>query len=267
MQNVIYEKKSRSQIRSFLLCSLFIAALIGFGMYTSGSYTLRDRLDLFGLVINTIPAVSFPILAVLVYVSSFAGEVRNRFLVYTRTRRPILETLRIKQTSNVKLSFLFFFFLAFIPFIYVYYIDPLVGNTVFQPSLYGLTPDSVVEDSYSRNTFTNLLQYGNLTFGIIYSLWVGLNGALYAAISFYLILLIRNSLLALSLPYVLYIVISFTLGILQLDHFRPNQSIFPFDHPQGPLWTASVPFLILLIIAIVLAVYVKRNVDKLDQLV
>lgn len=263
VKQILHELRKRLTIGVVIPCFLFIIALLVFGIYRGQSYSLRDSLDFYGLILSGVPAITFPILAVLIYVSFFAGEIRNRFLVYTRMRRSIFETLVIKQVSNIVLSFLFFFLFVFIPFIYVYYIDPKVGNTVFDPSLYGLTSKSVITDSYSRHTFSNFLQHGTLTFGLVYSFWVGINGALYAAVSFYLVLLVRNSFLALSLPFVLYIVISFILSAVKLNDFRPNHVIFPFEHTQSPLWTVSIPFIILLFITIFLSAIVKKKIDSM----
>ncbi|MNW44240.1 ABC-2 family transporter protein [compost metagenome] len=260
------EIKNKIGFKILTLCLLFIMALIAFGMYRSRSYSLRDQLDLFSLILDGTPAITFPILAVLVYAASFSGEVQNRFLVYTRMRRPLQETLRIKMTANVIISFVFFFMLVFIPFLFVFYIEPHLVNTVFKPDLYGLTPETIDADTYKRRTFTQLLKYGTLIYGFVYALWVGLNGALYAAIAFYLVLTIRNVFLALSLPYIAYIISSFTLSALKLEDFRPNHAVFPFDHPQSPLWTALSSFIFLLIVLIALSVHNKKNIGKIERL-
>ncbi|WDM23111.1 hypothetical protein [Paenibacillus polymyxa] len=260
------EINNRLTLKFIILSFLFIVALIGFGMVRSQSYSLRDKLDLFALVLSGTPDITFPLLAVLVYVAAFSEEVQNRFLVYTRMRRSLKETLHIKLIANIILSFSFFFSLIFITYIFVYYIDPYIVKTVFEPSSYGLTRDTIDADAYSRHTFTQLLQYGSFVYGTVYALWVGLNGALYAAIAFYLVLIIHNRFLALSLPYITYIVASFTLNALNLRDFRPTHTIFPFGYVQSPLWTVCIPFVILLVILAVLAVYVRKNLHKVSSL-
>ncbi|WP_434751991.1 hypothetical protein [Paenibacillus amylolyticus] len=265
MRKRLIEISNSYRLPNLLLTVIFTAFMLGFGIYRSKSYTLRDSLDYYGLIIESILPLFFPALVVLIFVTSFAGEIKHRFLVYTRTRRPILETLKIKQQANIIITFIVFFLMIFIPFIYVFYIDPMMGKTVFYPEYYNLTKENITQDTYNRHTFTNFLEYGKLIFGLTYSTWVGINACLYAAITFQLVLLTRNTLLALSIPFIAYVVGSFTLSALKLQAFQPNQVVFPLGHSQEPIWTSLLYITILLSILIVLNNLTKQKYLRGDE--
>ncbi|WP_338554534.1 ABC transporter permease [Paenibacillus sp. KS-LC4] len=200
------------------------------------------------------------------FVASFSGEVKNRFLTYTRMRRQISKTLFIKLTANSILTFSFFFVLIFILFLFAFYIEPHLGIAKYDPEGYGLIKDTLAAETYTRRTFTQLLKFGTFTYGFHYSFWVGLNAALHSAIGFYLVLLVRNRFLALSLPFIFYVISSYALAALGLESYRLNYLIFPFDRSQDPIWTAIVPFAILVATLIALMLYVKRNTSKVDSM-
>lgn len=267
LRETLHEIRSKLSPVFFLSWLALTAVLISFAVYRSRSYELRDSLDFFTFTLGSILPILFPIVAILVYTVSFSAEIHRRFLTYTRMRRPILETLNIKFWANLVLTFIFFFCLIISLFIFAYYIEPLLGIANLDPAGYGLSTDNIAEDTYARHTFTQFLRSGTLTYGIVYALWVGLNAALYAAIGFVLVLLLRNPFLALSLPFIIYVVGTFTLSALGAEIYRPSYTIFPFDRIQSPIWTALIPFGILSVIVAGSLVYIKRNIFKLGNLI
>ncbi|PAD74412.1 MULTISPECIES: ABC transporter permease [Paenibacillus] len=266
LKEILQEIRSKLSPKFFLSWLSLTAVLISFAVYRSRSYELRDSLDFFTFTIGSILPILFPIVSVLVLTISFAADIHHRFLTYTRMRRPIIETLNINFWANLVLTFIFFFCLIISLFIFAYYIEPLLGIANFNPAGYGLTTDNIAEDTYMRHTFTQFLRYGTLTYGIVYALWVGLNAGLFAAIGFVLVLLLRNRYLALSLPFVIYVVGIFTLSALGAEIYRPSYTIFPFDRIQSPIWTALIPFTILSVIVAGSLIYIKRNITKLGNL-
>lgn len=160
------------------------------------------------------------------------------------------------------LTGIFFFVLMFAFFIFAYYIEPSLGIAKYKPAKY-----VSIEESYTRYTFTQLVQYSTFAYAIVYSLWIAINAAIYSAIGFFLVLLIRNRFLALSLPFIAYVVSAFVLIAFNLPDYRLNFSIFPFDRVQTPIWVAFVPFLVLLIILVSLMLYVRRNISKVGNLI
>ncbi|ASA24742.1 hypothetical protein B9T62_30685 [Paenibacillus donghaensis] len=265
LREVIREVRSKLTPIFLFLWMLTTIALISFAVYRSRAWDFRDSLEYFTFILNGALPITFPIIAVLVYVASFSEEVNNRFLVYTRMRRSIMGTVYIKLTANIILTCLFFFSLTFISFLFAYYIEPHLGIANYDPAGFGLTKDNIAADTYTRYTFTQLLRYGTFTYSILYSLWIAINASLYSAISFFLVLLIRNRFLALSLPYIGYIIAGLTISSMGSYAYRPSYVLFPFDYIQSPIWTAFVPFLVLAVVLVCLMMYVKRNTSKVGN--
>jgi len=264
-QDVKSEIRSKLTPKFILLCLIVPAALIVLSIIRSREYRLKDWYDYFTFILEGGLPITFPILVVLVFVASFSGEVKNRFLTYTRMRRPIMSTVYIKLTANIVLTFLLYSALIFVCFLFAYYIEPYLGIVKFDPS-YGLTKEEIAISNITRHTFTQILNQGVFTYAILYSCWLGINAALYSAIGFYLVLLIKNRFLALTLPFIIYLVGSFTLLGLGIEDYRPNNALFPFDRIQAPIWTAFIPFLVLLLILLCLILYVQKKHTEIESL-
>lgn len=237
---------------------------IGMFFLRKGAYEFRDPLDLFTYLIGGIVPLTFVILATALYLPSFSQEINERFLFYACARRPAGELLRAKFRFNLALVFVYCFLFIFICFLAAFHIVPALDLVKFHPDATDLK--AIQAELYGRHTFTQLLQYGTLTYGILYSAWVGLNAAAYSSIGFALLLLIRNRYVALSLPTLIYIVAGFLMTRPALMPYRTFDSIFPFSYLQQPIWTAFIPFLCLASIAAVLLHIVLSNLYKLDSL-
>lgn len=177
-----------------------------------------------------------------------------------------MSTIYIKLTANIMLTFLLYTALILVCFLFAYYIEPYLGIVTFDP-LYGLTKEEIAINNITMHTFTQILNQGVFTYAILYSCWLGMNAALYSAIGFYLVILIKNKFLALSLPFIIYLVGSFTLLGLGIEDYRPNNALFPFDRIQAPIWTAFVPFLVLLLVLIGLIIYVHKKHTDIESLI
>lgn len=229
------------------------------------SYVFRDTLDIFTFLIEGVLVVIFPLLATLIYLPSFSAELKNRFIVYTRLRVPVGKLLFIKFMANSVLTFAVFFIFVFSMFLLSFYVFPSQGWVLFEPEVYGLTESTLIEDSYTRHTFTQLLAFGPLIYGLLYSFWVGINAAIYAAVGFLFLLLIPNKFVAMSIPSLIYIVGSFLL-VDELRQFRLADTIFPFMYAQQPIWTAFVPFLALCCLCLLLFTVIRKKFNYLDDL-
>ena len=102
-----------------------------------------------------------------------------------------------------------------------------------------------VENPPGVSTFDQLLVYGPFVYGFIYSLWVGINGILYATLPLILCLILDHSFVALSIPFVWYQGMSFVSAVLGISKFAPLYTVFPYSIIQQELWTVFVPFPIL----------------------
>lgn len=249
-----------------ICCILLVSAILVSSYFIIQNYELRDWLDLFTLIIEDFMMILFPIVTVLVYPAPFSSEVNHRFLVYTRMRRDINETIRKRWITNFILTALFVFFIMFSIFLITRYVEPSLGIAHYDLKGYGLSPDTVQEAQYTRYTFTQLLRYGDMFYGFFYSLWVAINGALYASIAFFLVLLIRNRFLALSFPFILYLIGTFAFNSLELDKYSFMHSIFPFYRVQNSIGYAFIPFLIIVCINLLLFMLLRRSLKTAGNL-
>lgn len=266
MKDMIFKeiKNALSVSKILLLIFIFFAPYLYF-FVQKDSYALRDELDVFTFMLEDTFTIVFAFITILVYVAHFSNEVKDRFLVYTRTRISIQKLLLIKLTTNILLTFTFFFSLILSCFIFSFYIQPSIGIISY------FTPDSSIglqfNDLYNRYTFSQLLEYGSWVYGISYSIWIAVNASLYAAIGFFSVLLIRNLLFALSLPFLIYIAGSFLCSLLNLTPFGFSESIFPFSYIQQPIWKSFVPCFLLITINLIMCNFTLKKIQVLDSLI
>jgi len=247
---------------------LFVAALLVlpslYGTVISDGYALSGPVDFFTLIMGGVLPLIFPLLAVAVYAVPFSNQLSNRYLVYTRTRIDIRRNLAAKALANLILAFIVFFLVAFLPFLWAFFIEPSLGVIdQYRQSMVG--PDGSAVSPSIGNTFSQLLAIGPWAYGVGYSMVLGLNGSIYASLGFVLLFLISNRFVAIAIPFVGYNIANFVFGVLAIPQFSPA-IVFPFNLIQFPMWVPFVPFTILAFVALALAVYVHRNTHRLDVL-
>lgn len=256
-------KNTYSLARLSLLIFMFFIPYIYF-FIQKDAYALRDNLDMFTFMLEDPFTLIFAFLAQLVYVLHFSNEVKDRFLVYTRSRISIKQLMLLKLKTNVVVTFSFFFLLIFSCFFFSFYLQPLLGFVEYFPQNNNVTIK--IDDIYSRYTFSQLLQYGSLVYGLVYSFWIAFNAVLYASIGFFSVLCINNIFLGLSLPFLIYIIGTFLFSLLNLVPFSFAESIFPFSYMQQPMWESLIPCLLLIFINIFMYRLSLGNLEELDRL-
>ncbi|AMQ19829.1 ABC transporter permease [Geobacillus stearothermophilus] len=222
-------------------------------MLIKDGYVYYRQLDLFLRLNSNFVPLLFPIIMVLVYSISFPSEQKNHFIPYVRIRIPLTTYFLSKLIVNAILSFLIAFLIVFVPFIFSMYIEPYLGIVRFYPTNGNPIP---------YTTFEQLLVLGTLPYGVLYSLWVGLNGMMYATMGLLLVMILEKPFIALSIPFVYYLLGNFITQVLGYDQFSPTFTIFPFSISQQPLWTVFVPFLFLCFVVMVLMFYLKERLHK-----
>jgi hypothetical protein len=257
----------RSVIKpKWLMSCLFIMLLpLLYFLLRYSEYTFKSEYDVFTFFLDSFVPLVFVVFAVLVYTGAFAQEISNRFIVYTRLRISLKKLLRIKLAANFALTFCVFFIFIFGCFVFAYYIEPMIGLVSYDLSFFALNNTTVEEYTFSQNTFSQLLEYGSLTYGLFYSFWVAVNAAFFASLAFLLVLLVGNTFLALSIPFGFYVVQSFFMGAFGMNKYQFFQSVFPFNYMQQPIWTAFVPFVFLIFLCLILIVYFNLS-KRMDQL-
>src|SRR5699024_11775343 len=58
-------------------------------------------------------------------------------------------------------------------------------------------------------------------YGVLYSLWVAINGALYTTVAYLLSISIKNRFVALTIPFLWWFIMNFITGILGIEAFSP----------------------------------------------
>lgn len=224
-----------------LLCLLIVAVPVVLGSSGIGGVVLRDNLDVYSRMMGSPLELILPLIAVLAGCLGFYQEIGNRFASNTRVRVDVKTYVGIRYLVAGVWGFAVFFLLAFVAFVVAFYIWPTLGNPSINPGSYHLTPEQAVQDSYGRANYTSLLQFGPLVFGLIYSVWVGLSGAIYAMLGIASLLLLRNRVLALALPFLLYFVETILAAILGSPNSGLVYSLFPFGLSPVPLLVAVLP--------------------------
>ena len=213
-------------------------------------YFFTDNIDLYGRLLNGISAMIFPILVLFVFADTIVHERNNNYLTYTKIRIDFNTYLNAKIIVNGLLSFGVLFLYAFLPFLFSQYINPQVA---FIPNVGG------GGDLPGTVTFDQFLVYGPFAYGFMFSLWVGINGVLYATLPLILCLILDNSFVALSIPFVWYQAMSFVSAMLGISKFAPLYTVFPYSITQQELWTVLVPFTILLLTVLMSYLYLKKR--------
>ena len=245
---------------------LIIISPIIYNLFRLNQYSLLDSLDFFELTMTTILPLVFPLIVVIVYLVPFSNEITNNYLFYTRLRINVQRYLTIKFAANSIIVFVIMFSFIFIPFLFSFYIEPLFGIVNYEPETSGLSTPELIKNTYERLTFSQLLEYGSFTYGFLYSIWVGLNGVIYATIGFFALLLVKNKFLALSIPFLLYHLGSFIIAVADFPFLLLDASIFPYNTVQYPILIVFIPFLFLLFLCFGLYIYIKKNLYQLDSI-
>lgn len=249
---LLVELKRACTVKNLLLWGAILVLIptIRFSTIREG-YQFFEPIEVFQEMVSAIIPLLFPALVIIIYLPTFLQEQKNNFIPYTRTRISLNTYLLSKSLINAFLTGFIIFLLIFLSFVFVVYVEPNLGIISYSP----IDKNTVIP----KFTFSQFLSYGDLTYGVIYSLWVSINAIIYSTIAFMLLLILDNHFVALSLPFLYYHIFNFITGVLQVPQFSPLSTIFPFNIVEQPLWTVLVPFLFLLIVIIGCYVFAIRN--------
>ncbi|MCS1352626.1 ABC transporter permease [Mechercharimyces sp. CAU 1602] len=187
---------------------------------------------------------------IVIYADNIVSERKHDFILYTRTRIWLPSYIWSKIIVNALMSFVLSFLLVFLPFLFVFYIEPHLSFVTYSP---------VGTNTLSATTFDQLLSYGTFIYGVTYASWVAVNGVVYATLTMLLVLAIRNPLLSLALPFLWYHISNFVFAILKIEIYSPLFTIFPFGIEQQELWTILIPYSILCLFIGITALYLYKK--------
>ncbi|MGY5765146.1 hypothetical protein ACXET9_08095 [Brachybacterium sp. DNPG3] len=177
-----------------------------------------------------LPSALGPLLAALLYVAPFSGQVADGWLLYTRTRRSPRETLRRHALRS-----------ALIPAAVLTGGTLLLGVYAFVLGPFGL--DGGRPGDAEVAMFTQLTAISTPLYVIVFALWQGLWAAVFSLMSFLILLLTGRRALALSLPLIGIFADNVAMEFSGNALLRAVSSIDPFSVVQAPIWTAAVPLL------------------------
>lgn len=248
----------------FCACTLAVAAFLPsmVGYFQSGSYALPFPVALYGLIMRISPMVlAFALLAAVPYVLPFTAQLKDRFLVYTRTRQSLRAVVVNRYLACVTVTFVTFFTVGLVPFLVA-----LIPGTVYRPEVDGLrTAEDVAEAQAAYATFSELTRISSWLYVLVFSLWLATNAAVYASLALSSCLLLNNRLAGLTLPWVLTVLVSFACAFLGLERFSPD-TILPFNVTQLPAWQPFVPFAVASLLAAAAVGWVVYRAPALSQL-
>ncbi|MCT4782114.1 MULTISPECIES: ABC transporter permease [Exiguobacterium] len=239
-------------VRSLLVYAtiIFIVPLVQF-MTIREQYQFFEPIEVFEESVSTIPAMLFPVLAVLVFLPNILAEHRHHFMTYTRTRVELSTYLLVKGIVNAVLSGIVLFLMIFVTFLFVYYIEPMLHLVTYT--------DVIEGEIVPQTTLSFLADIHPFLYGFFHAVWIGMNGALYATMAYLLMLMLENVFVAISLPFLSYHILNFVAGIFQSPQFSPLSTLFPFNISAQPVWTMFVPFFIFLSLVTGLYVFGLRR--------
>lgn len=221
-----------------------------FRIFGGGGVALAGGLGVFSNFMNSSPLIYllFPIYVVLLSCLRLYKEVPKSKRVTVRKEGYLFA--RLATAGGI--SFAVFALTTFLFFVLAFYVWPAIGNPSVDLGPYSLTPESAITSSFTATTYSQLLASGSMTFGILYSLWVGFCAAVWTSLAMAALLTVRNRPLALALPFLVYIgqwVVAELLGNVRASFAA---STFPFGYQQTSIIAGAAPMLILAAIAAVI---------------
>jgi hypothetical protein len=209
--------------------------------------------------------VVFPIAVALAAGTSLSAQVSDRYFINTRTREDSRGRLTKLLFSALLRTFAIYACLTVIYGIAAFFIVPLVAPQAISPSSYGLSGNELV---YSKDMdsapLTVFLQNDVASFIAASALWIGASAITFSLVAFSATLLIQKSVIALSVPMLIYIGQS---AVYQIAGFPAGSFLISAIHPAGlqhyKILDSITPALVLFILAlsacVILILTSRRN--------
>lgn len=210
-----------------LICALGL--VVGFGEVSTSGY--RSWVQVFHEFTNGPDRVIFPVIVSLVAGVPLANELSNRFIVNTRTREDLRKHLGRLAFRGIAKAGFGFATLLMVYAVAAFAVSPNLFPGAVDPEAYGLEAASgAYAIDATDGAFANLANYGWPVLAIFSALWAGANAAIFAGVAVVSLLLIDKTIVALSIPFALYLFESVVTQILDL----PGMSfLITAIHPVG----------------------------------
>lgn len=215
----------------------------------------RDQADLFGAMMSGPVVVIFALVAVLLSCLPLHHAVQRRHVANTRTRisaRQLVGRHLMRAAAGAWVIFFLHGFVAFAAW-------PRFGNPSIDPLGYGLTPAEAAVDAAARSSYGFLLEGGDLAFGLGYSAWLGAAAAAYGGLGACLLLLLPQRLLALALPFLIYLGGSIAAAVAAEPHLGLMESLFPFGLTAAHPAVSAAPTIVVIFTTIAMSAIVVHR--------
>ncbi|MCZ2404403.1 hypothetical protein IV498_14760 [Paenarthrobacter sp. Z7-10] len=161
--------------------------------------------------------ILFPLVVALLAGSRTAAELSNRFVVNTRTRVSIRRRIAGRFMVTMLSMFVLFTVMGLINALVAFVVIPATVPESINPAQYGLgSPASVQADAMLHAPLAALLDYGRVVFALGASAWLGFNAAVFAAVTLIAVYVISRPVIALMVPFGLYVLESIVFQTIQL---------------------------------------------------
>lgn len=249
---VAIELKKVLSLKNFIVSIILIFLPLAVVLpIINGAYLFFNPIEVHSQIISS-SAISllFPILLVVLYANSYANEKKDNYLLFVKPRTRLTSYIFAKGFVNAIVTFIVAFLMIFIPFLFVQYLDPMLNIIQYETDFY---------EPVSVGTFEFLAEKSIFLYGLIYSLWVAINGVIYTTAAYLLTIILKNRFVALSIPFLFWFIMNFVTGVLGNEKFSPIFSVFPFSISAQPLWTVFVPFTVIILAIVALITYIKSK--------
>jgi hypothetical protein len=227
----------------------------------------RDNFDVLSVISSAGPTTLLaPLFAVLVSCVPLYQELGNRYIANTRTRVDARAYVGSKLLVGVTIAFVTFFVGAFGAYLLAFVVWPALGNPSVLPENYFMSPQEAAADSLTRASYSQMLAISPLFYGIVYSAWVGLGGAVFAAAGFAALVLVKNRALAMTLPLVLYFVQTLVASLVGEPTVGLMYSLWPFGLNQVPFIKAGGALLIAVALTLGTWIWLWKKLPTLTRL-
>lgn len=207
--------------------SLIIAVGLIYMYKTITGYSVGYPYDIFENSFQLI-ALLFPILILPFGLIQFTMSSKSGFHRPVQTRQTLKEYILSETLMTAFRTGLGFFIAVSILGLLSFAILPEY------PGVIGSIKSPVPPEGLHR--MSQLMKYGWPVYLISYAAWVGLQSALYGALSILMSVWISNRIVVLAAPFLVWTGLSLPLALLWLESFAADYSMFPFGLQQVPFW-------------------------------
>jgi hypothetical protein len=242
-----------------------VSALAGYFRVQNSAF--RSDFDVFSTMMSSPLVLVFPIAAVFVSCIPMYHEVGHRYLANTRTRIDVRNYVHSKLAVACLIAFAASFLITFLAFALAFWVWPIIGNPGILPAAYGMTPAQAQADALTSASYSSVLAWGDLTYGFLYAVWVGVGGAVFSGLGIASLVLIENRVVALSLPFLAYIVETLLMALVDSPQLGIMYSLFPFGITQQPMAVSVMPMVVFLLATVALWVWLTPRLRHSKRLI